>query len=193
MSKRKIWDQYGMNHVTLTISGWIDIFSRKAYKDMIVENLKYCQENKGLHISGYVIMSNHIHILACAEEGNESLSAIMRDFKKHTSKEIIKMINELPESRKDWLLDLFKKYAKEDSDNKDYKVWQSGNHPTLLWTLKHMWTNLGYIHNNPVKAGYVVEAKDYLYSSAITYENESKGLLKIDMLPTITTNEWNVM
>ena len=89
---------------------------------MIIENLKYCQENKGLQISGYVIMSNHIHLLACAEEGNESLSGILRDFKKHTSKEIIKMINEIPESRKDWLLDLFKKiiillseYQKVDS------------------------------------------------------------------------------
>jgi REP element-mobilizing transposase RayT len=193
MPSRKVWDQYGINHITFTICGWIDIFARKDYKDMIIENLKYCQEHKGLHISGYVIMSNHIHLLASAEEGNESISAIIRDFKKHTSKEMIRMINEISESRREWLLELFKKYGMEDSDNKNYKVWQSGNHPTLLWTLKHMWKNLGYIHNNPVKAGYVYDAKDYLYSSALTYEDESKGLLKIDLLPIISEVEWKML
>lgn len=63
MAARKIWDQHGLNFVTMTICGWVDIFSRKVYKDMIIENLKHCQEHKGLRISGYVIMSNHIHLL----------------------------------------------------------------------------------------------------------------------------------
>ncbi len=190
MPPRKIWDQYGMNFMTLTVCGWIDIFSRKAYKDMIVESLRYCQENKGLHINGYVIMSNHIHLLVCAENDNGDLSSIIRDFKKHTSKEIIKMINEIPESRRDWLLELFRKFANEDSDNKNYKVWQGTNHPTLLWSLKHMWTNLAYIHNNPVKAGYVNDPCDYVYSSAITYQDESKGLLNIDRIPFMSEVEW---
>lgn len=193
MPARKVLDQYGLNHVTLTVCGWIDIFSRKTYKDLIIENLKYCQKHKGLHISGYVIMSNHIHLLASAEEGNESFSAILRDFKKHTSKEIIKMIKKIPESRRDWMLDLFTKYANEDCDNTDYKVWKRGNYPTLLWTLMHMWTNLNYIHNNPVKAGYVSDAKNYLYSSAITYQDENKGLLKIDLLPVLSNVDWKIM
>jgi REP element-mobilizing transposase RayT len=159
MPSRKILDEFGMNVMTFTICGWVDIFSRRAYKDMIIESLKYCQEHKGLHISGYVIMSNHIHLLASAEEGNEDMSSIIRDFKKHTSKQLIKMIKEIPESRRDWLLELFKKFGEEDTDRSGYKVWQSGSHPTLLWTLKHMWTNLGYIHQNPAKAGYVLTKK----------------------------------
>jgi hypothetical protein len=43
-----------LNFVTLSLVGWIDVFSRKEYKDIIVENLKYCQEKEGLQIFCYV-------------------------------------------------------------------------------------------------------------------------------------------
>jgi putative transposase len=62
-NKYKIIDQHGLNYLTLTIVGWIDIFSRKKYRDIIIESLRYCQENKGLKIYGYVIMTNHIHLM----------------------------------------------------------------------------------------------------------------------------------
>ncbi len=41
---------------------------------------------------------------------------------------------------------------------------------------------LDYLHENPVKAGYVWEAQHYKYSSAIDYYTEGKGLLPIEYL-----------
>lgn len=62
MGKYRILEQQGLNYLTLTIVGWIDIFSRQRYRDIVIESLKYCQEHKGLHINAYVIMSNHVHL-----------------------------------------------------------------------------------------------------------------------------------
>lgn len=53
--------------ITLTIVGWIDIFTRKAYVDNLIKNLKFCQNKKGLEIFECAIMRNaaqpsHIYI-----------------------------------------------------------------------------------------------------------------------------------
>ena len=65
--RRKILDQYGINCLTLTVVEWIDVFTRKDYRDIIIESLKYCIENEGLVVHAYVIMSNHVHLIVRAE------------------------------------------------------------------------------------------------------------------------------
>jgi hypothetical protein len=40
---------------------------------------------------------------------------------------------------------------------------------------------LNYIHNNPIEAGFVEKAEDYLYSSARDYAG-MKGLLSIKFI-----------
>jgi hypothetical protein len=88
----------------ITVVGWVDVFTRKETKDIIINAFRYCIENKGLKIYGYVIMSNHIHTIIQAIEGMSTLSDLIRDYKKHTSKEIIKWMNESnKESRKEWM------------------------------------------------------------------------------------------
>ncbi len=108
--KYLISDQFAPHFLTMTIVDWIDVFSRSNQKLAIIDALKYCQQNKGLSILAYVIMSNHIHILARSE--TNSLSDIVRDFKKHTSKKIIEEIINGNESRKEWMLNLFSYAAK---------------------------------------------------------------------------------
>ena len=92
--------------VTLTIVEWIDIFTRPAYKYLVIDALNYCVDRKGLKIYCWCLMSNHLHMIASASEDN-NLSDIIRDFKKFTSKQIVDTIKKIPESRQDWLLNLF--------------------------------------------------------------------------------------
>jgi len=75
-----ITGQYAIYFLTFTIVGWVDIFTRKECKDIIVDSLKYCNKNKGLSIHAYVIMSNHIHLIVSAREDSGGLSGIIRDF-----------------------------------------------------------------------------------------------------------------
>jgi REP element-mobilizing transposase RayT len=49
--------------ITITVVGWIDIFTRLSQKNVLINALKYCQQNKGLEIYAYCIMSSHIHLL----------------------------------------------------------------------------------------------------------------------------------
>ncbi len=97
--KYAITDKEGVYFITFATVGWIDVFTRKVYKDILVDNLKYCQEKKGLIIYSWCIMSNHVHLIAVAIEHN--LSDILRDFKSYTAKLLIKAIVENAESRRE--------------------------------------------------------------------------------------------
>ena len=132
-----------------------------------------------MQIGGYVIMSNHVHTIWTA--GNANLSDVVRDFKTFTSKAIIASIEAEPESRRDWLLYMFRFYANRTMANKEFKLWTGNNHPEEIYSNSFLRTKLNYLHDNPVRAGLVKEPSHYLYSSAADYEGK-KGLIEIDFL-----------
>ena len=183
-----IRDQYACYFITMTVVYWIDIFSRKEYRDIIVESLNYCVDHKGLELYAWVLMTNHLHIIGRIipkEDGKEDqvgMSAFLRDFKKFTSKKIIKSMEFLPESRKKWMLDKFSFAAKRTGRAKNYKIWKDDNHAI---DLDHngidVMQKMDYVHNNPVDAGWVLEPDQYLYSSAIDYAGK-KGLVKVKVI-----------
>jgi len=178
MSRYKILDQHGINFVTLTVVDWVDVFIRKRYKDIVIESLKHCQKEKGLVVYAYVIMSSHIHLIVEAK-GSTPLSDILRDFKKFTSKTILKEIEHGGyESRREWMLNRFAFRRHNASGNRQYQFWQSDNHPIILYTLPVIAQKIIYIHNNPVVEGWVEQADQYLYSSASNYVGNT-GLLDV--------------
>ena len=178
----KIRDQQAIYFITFAVVNWVDIFTRKDYKDIVLDSLRYCQKEKGLIIYGWVIMNTHVHFIFSAKQGFE-LSNILRDFKKYTSDKVIKAIEQNPvESRKEWMLNLFKQAGKNNRRNTRYQFWQQDNHPIELSNNFMIDQKLEYIHNNPVKAGIVEKVEDYLYSSAMDYYTDQKGLLEIEFL-----------
>ncbi|PAM94946.1 transposase [Flavobacterium sp. IR1] len=172
-----IRDQKLPHFITPTVVDWIDIFTHKSYRDIIIECLEYCIKNKGMILYGYVIMSNHIHMIVQSEVGK--LSDLIRDFKKFTAKCILEKIQNSPESRREWMLERFKLAAEKHTRNKIYQFWQYGNHAEEIYSNKFMWSKLDYIHLNPVRSGYVEKASEYIYSSAGYYVTDS-GLIKIE-------------
>ncbi len=154
--------------VTITIVGWIDIFTRLRQKYVIVNALKYCQKHKDLEIYAYCIMSSHIHLLCKAGE-KDLLSNVLRDFKTYTSKKIIESIIEYPESRREWMLDYFKKACQHLKRKQNYKVWQDGYHAEKVYSNKFIKQKINYIHNNPVVEKLVEKPEDYVFSSARNY------------------------
>jgi REP element-mobilizing transposase RayT len=169
MSDRyKIWDQKKAHFLTLTVVGWIDLFSRKTHKLTLINSLKYCQKEKGLVIFGYCLMPSHLHMIVRIES-DYSLSSILRDFKKFTSKELINNIRYEPESRRDWMLDYFNKAGSLMNKRAGFKIWQNGNHPVEITSNKFFNEKLDYIHNNPVEELIVENPEDYYFSSARNY------------------------
>ena len=171
----------GLYFITFTVVEWLDVFTRRQYKDVLVDSLKFCQERKGLVLFCWCLMTNHIHIIARTESEN-SLSDILRDLKKYTSRMIIKSIIENPrESRKDLFLNTFREAGRKNSNNTMYQFWQQDNHPIELWSNKVIDQKMNYIHDNPVVAGFVAKPEEYLYSSAKFFA-ENQGILKVEML-----------
>jgi REP element-mobilizing transposase RayT len=178
----RVRDPEEIYFVTFTIVDWIDVFTRPAYKELIIDSLKYCQQSKGLEVYAYCLMTNHLHLLVSAQLPAK-LSDIIRDFKKHTNKQIIKLMETENESRKDWMVYRFQYHAKYNNRIQDYKVWQDGYHGIACDKPNILLQKLDYIHDNPVKAGIVALSEHYLYSSAANYAGE-KGLLDVLLLDT---------
>ncbi|HNW97085.1 MAG TPA: transposase [Bacteroidales bacterium] len=91
----QIKEQAGLHYLTFQVVDWIDIFTRQVYRDIVIDSLSYCKQNKDLQIFGYVIMSNHVHLIVNSTSGK--LSDTVRDFKKFTSSKIIKEIIDNPQ------------------------------------------------------------------------------------------------
>ena len=171
----------GLYFITFATVGWVDVFTRRDYKDIVVESLRFCQKEKGLLLFAWVIMSNHLHLIARAAEGSR-LHDIIRDLKKYTSKQIIKAIEEHPgESRREWMLRTFREAGAANSNNKDFQFWQQHNKPIELGTNEMIERYVNYLHENPVVEGFVEHAEDYVYCSAPLIAGKP-GLLQLEEL-----------
>jgi hypothetical protein len=114
--------------------------------------------------------------------GDNKMEDILRDLKKFTSSQIIKAIeNSAGESRKNWMLWIFKRAGEKKSNNKNYQFWIQDNHPIELCDNVIANQKLDYIHNNPVVAGIVESPEEYLYSSAKNYAS-LLGLIEVDFI-----------
>lgn len=154
--------------ITSTIVGWVDVFTRLNQKYVIINALKYCQQEKGLTIFAYCLMHSHLHLF-CRADGKLTLAEIMRDFKKFTSKKIIATLLEEPESRREWMLDFFKKSCEHLKRPQAFKVWQDGYHAEEIYSNKWIRQKINYIHQNPVREKIVASVEDYWFSSARNY------------------------
>ena len=177
--KYKFRNPESVYFVSFATVNWIDAFTRPLYKDILVESFNYCIENKGLIIYAWVIMSNHVHLVI--ETRQEPLENILRDLKKFTSKQIISAIEENPqESRKGWMLWMFQRAGQRNSNNSTYQFWQQHNQPIEVSAISYgIDSAIDYIHENPVKAGFVDKPENYPYSSAIDFAG-GRGLVKIE-------------
>ena len=163
----QIADQRGLHFLTFTIVGWADIFTRAVYRDIVARSLNYCIEHKGLVVHAYVFMSNHIHCILSATNGN--LSAIIRDMKSHTAKQIYAQIQQGPESRREWLNLVCKHAAGNSNRNDRFQIWTHDNHAEELYSEQFILQKLDCTHLNPVRAELVSESHHWTWSSAADY------------------------
>ena len=176
----QIRDQEGLYFLTCQVVGWVDVFSRRVYRDIIIDSLDYCRKHKGLQLYAYVIMTNHLHVIVRSSKG--SLSDTIRDFKRFTSNRIMSEVeSNNQESRREWIEMVFRYHAKYNGRVNEKQFWTHENHAVELTDHEMIDSKLDYIHLNPVRAGWVENAEDYLYCSARNYGG-MKGQLEIDLI-----------
>ena len=172
----KFHNSDGVYFVSFAVVEWLDIFTRKEYKNILIESLRYCQQKKGMEIFAWCIITDHVHLIF-RSAGEQKPELLLGDFKRFTSKAIVEaIIDNQKESKQEFLLEQFLKAGSKSSNVKKYQFWRHDNKPIELWSNKVIDERINYIHNNPVEEGLVFRAEDYLYSSAVDYAGE-KGLL----------------
>jgi len=171
-SRYKIYEPTHPHFITCTVLHWIPIFTRVDTVDILLNSLKYLQKEDNLKIYAYVMLENHLHLIASSSD----IGMSMRRFKSFTAKEILKY---LKAKNVKTILEQLAFYKKAHKKKAEYQLWQEGLQPKLIQNDKMMRDRINYIHLNPVKRGYVDNASCWRYSSARDYEG-IKGLLDIE-------------
>jgi putative transposase len=178
--KYKFIDREAVYFVTATVVEWVDVFTRDSYRDILLDSFRYCQKNQGLQVHAWVLMPNHFHMI-CSFINKNDPGLVLKNIKSFTAIRIIDaIINNPRESRKQWMQRIFEEKGLANKSNYRFQFWQHENHPVLLDTTAKYKQRLNYLHNNPVKAGFVTEPHHWYYSSAADYTTNSlRGLLDI--------------
>ncbi len=171
-SRYKIYEPTHPHFITCTILHWIPIFTNKDSVEIIIDSLKHLQQSDNLTIYAYVILENHLHLVASSDD----IAKTVKKFKSYTAKEILKL---LQKNGVKTILEQLAFYKKAHKTHTEYQVWQEGFAPKLIQSEKMVIEKIEYIHNNPVKRGYVDECEHWRYSSARDYEGIS-GLIEIE-------------
>ncbi len=152
------WPQY----FTATIYEWKYLLSKNEHKDIIIESLQFLVAQQRIRLFGFVIMSNHIHLIWQPLFGFTP-STIQASFMKHTSKQLK---NRLFENDKKAL-----EAHRVNKHDRTYQIWKREPLSVELRSAAVFAQKLEYIHYNPVTAGISVYPEDYYYSSAGFYNN----------------------
>ncbi len=156
--------------MTCTVLHWIPVFTRPSTVEILLNTLKFLMAD-GIKLYAYVILENHLHLLAQSQQLDRDIAR----FKSYTAKNLI---NYLVENKVKVLLEQLAFYKKAHKSDRTYQFWQEGVHPEWIQNEEMMRQKIEYIHQNPVERGYVDLAEHWRYSSARNYQG-MKGLLKI--------------
>ncbi|MDD2828937.1 MAG: transposase [Sulfuricurvum sp.] len=171
-SRYKIYEPTHPHFITCTVLHWIPIFTRTDSVQILIDSLNYLKEVDNLKIYAYVILENHLHMIIQSDDLDNSI----KKFKSFTAKEILKLLHT---HNVKMILDQLAFYKKAHKTDSKYQLWQEGSAPKLIQSDAMMIERINYIHNNPVKRGYVDEAKYWRYSSARDYEG-NEGLIEVE-------------
>jgi REP element-mobilizing transposase RayT len=146
--------------ITVTCLEWKHLLAEDRFKDIVVGSLRFLSEQKRVVVYGFVIMSNHFHLI-WQMLGDHRREDVQRDFLKYTGQQILKILrNEKSDMQKELLV---------GAKDRKHQVWERNSLSVSLWTRQIFLQKMEYIHNNPVKAGLCAYAEGYKYSSAKFY------------------------
>ena len=161
-SRYRIYESHYPYFLTCTVIGWLPVFTRPETVQIIYDSWKFLQDEGRLLIYGYVILENHLHLVASSPD----LAKEIGDFKSFTAR---KIIDHLEAKKVKTLLKWLRFLKARHKTDREYQLWQEGTHPEQVQNDEMMRQKLEYVHGNPVERGYVDEAIHWRHSSARNY------------------------
>jgi putative transposase len=170
-SRYRVCESGHPHFLTCTVVEWLPVFSHPEAAEIVLDSLRFLQDQRRMTIFGYVLLENHAHMIASAGD----LAKEIGDFKSFTARQIIDWMEV---SRLDGVLRLLRQFKAAHKSDRTYQLWQEGSHPELVQGDDMMRQKLEYIHYNPVKRGYVDDPAHWRYSSARNYAAQ-RGLIDV--------------
>src|ERR1700733_4197788 len=168
--------------LTLNVVDKIDVFVRPAYKQVIADSLNYFIAAHEVVVYAWCLMSSHLHLMIKTEKGTGP-AHFEKDFKKHTTPEIIQAIEMEMDFRREWMIQRFEGFSASLRRIEKFQVWQSCSSPLHIDHEQPgmLMDRIEHIHDNPVRERIVDLAESYLYSSARDYAG-LKGLVNVKVI-----------
>jgi len=163
--------------VTTTAVRKAHIFRRDVTKRILVYSLSYTRTQRWIELYAFVVMPNHLHFIArCLPD--HPLADILRDFKKHTAKQIIRQYQAEGNQR----VLAFLAEAVPRPRKQRYKVWDDDYDAKDVFTPEFLKQKMDYIHNNPLQSHWCLaeRAEEYPWSSACFYLVDKPALIALD-------------
>jgi REP element-mobilizing transposase RayT len=174
-TRYKIYDNDYPHFLTCSVVGWLPVFTRPAAVQIVLDSLTFLQQERRLTLFAYVIMENHLHLIASAED----LAVQVANFKSYTARQIL---DHLVACRDSLILKQLEFHKQKYKTDREYQFWQEGSHPQQIDSDAIMLQKIEYIHCNPLKRGYIDDPVHWRYSSARNYAG-LPGLIDV-------TTEW---
>ncbi|MCK5739275.1 transposase [bacterium] len=169
-----IKDLAGPYFITCTVVNWIGLFNHSNIVEIVLDSFRFLIAAKRLQVHGWVIMENHLHAVVSSPDMEKEIG----DFKSWTARTIIDQLKNDSRSR---VLEQLALGKNQHKHSQTYQVWQDGYHPELLTSREALNIKLNYIHDNPVRSGYVAFPEHWRYSSYPDYHGET-GLLPVEII-----------
>lgn len=176
MPVKPIFNPDYLYFVTANAVNHSQLFKRDIIKQILVDSLLYLRTNERMKLFVFVIMHNHIHLIAKFSR-EHLLSDVMRDFKKYTARQIY---NHFHTEQNEKILAYLHKAGR--SLKQEYKVWEDGYDARDVFSTKFLQQKMDYIHHNPCQPQwkFVEKAEDYLWSTAGFYLAGTPCVIPID-------------
>ena len=161
-TRYRIFDTRFPYFLTCSVVDWLPVFTRPSAVQIVLDSWRFLQHRDELTVFGYVILENHLHLVAAGENLANSIGR----FKSYTARQIIDGLRERGEAT---MLRQLRDARLDHRTDREFQLWQEGSHPKQIQNEEMMIQKLEYTHNNPVRRGYVDRPEDWRYSSARNY------------------------
>jgi putative transposase len=170
-TRYKVYDCSYPHFFTATIVDWLPVFTRRESAQIVLDSWNFLQTEGRIKLFAYVILENHVHFIASSDRLSEEIG----DFKSYSARRLIELLQSANAKR---ILDQLAFRKARHKTDRAFQLWQEGSHPQEISSDEMMWQKIEYIHNNPVKRGYVDDPTHWRYSSARNYAGIS-GLIDV--------------
>ena len=145
-TRYRIWEQQQPHFLTCTVVAWLPIFTQPDTVGIVLDSWRFLREQERLTLYGYVVLENHLHLIASAPD----LSKTLKEFKSFTARRILDLL----EGRgvRVFLDQLAFHKARHKAESR-YQLWQEGSHPPADSGGGHDAAEVGIHPQQPREAG----------------------------------------